>query len=57
MLGQAREEPVKIMAGELPGKRLGGLLVALLESDQAFEQDLKIGETVGVRTLRCTTEK
>ena len=36
MLGEAREEPVEIVAGELPGKRLGGLLVASLKSDETF---------------------
>jgi hypothetical protein len=51
MLGEAREEPVKIMAGELPTERLGGLLVALLESDQAFDQNLKICEIIGGQDL------
>src|SRR5215210_4147928 len=46
MLGKAREEPIKIVAGELPGKRLGDLLVAFLESKQAFGQDLKVGEVI-----------
>ncbi len=46
MLGESREEPVKIMAGELPGKRLGSLLVAFLEGEQAPGQNLKVGEVV-----------
>ena len=51
MLGEAREEPLKIMASELPAKRLGGLLVTLLESDQAFDQNLKICEIIGGQDL------
>ena len=51
MLGEAREEPVEIMAGELPTERLGELLVTLLESDQAFDQNLKISEIIGGQDL------
>ena len=51
MLGEAREEPVEIMASELPGKRLGELLVTLLESDQAFDQNLEISEITGGQDL------
>jgi hypothetical protein len=51
MLGEAREEPVEIVAGELPTERLGGLLVTLLESDQAFDQNLKISEIIGGQDL------
>src|SRR5215210_1058571 len=49
--GQAREEPVEIMAGELPAKGLGGLLVTLLEGDEVFAQKLKVGEVVGGEDL------
>lgn len=35
------------MAGELPGKGLGGLLVTLLKGDEVFGQNLKVGEVVG----------
>src|ERR671920_500886 len=51
MLAEAREEPLEIVAGELPGKRLGGLLATLLESDQAFDQNLKISEIIGGQDL------
>src|ERR671915_196031 len=47
MLGEAREEPVEIVAGELPGKRLGGLLVTPLKGDEAFCQNLKVSEIIG----------
>jgi hypothetical protein len=47
MLGEAREEPVEIMAGELPGEGSGGLLVTFLEGKQAFCQDLKVGKVIG----------
>src|SRR5215208_4374222 len=46
MLGETREEPVEITAGELPGERLGDSLVAFLKGDEAFAQDLEIGEVV-----------
>src|SRR5215207_7688127 len=46
MLGESREEPVKIMAGELPGKRLGGSLIAFLKGEEAFGQNLKVGGVV-----------
>ena len=46
MLGETSEEPVEITAGELPGERLGDALVALLKGDEAFAQDLEIGEVV-----------
>src|SRR3712207_8305702 len=51
MLGEEREEPVEIVAGELPGKRLGGLLVAFLKGDEAFGQGVEIGEVVGGQGL------
>src|SRR5215208_6378189 len=34
------------MAGELPGKRFGNLLVTLLEGQKAFSQSLKVGELI-----------
>src|SRR5215207_7929548 len=51
MLGESREEPVKIMAGELPGKRLGDSLVTLLEGEQALGQNVEVGEVVGAQDL------
>lgn len=49
MLGEAREEPVEIMAGELPGKRLISLLVTLLEGQVAGEDPRAVVEgTKGV---------
>src|SRR5215216_4230196 len=51
MLGESREEPVKIMAGELPGKRLGDSLVAFLEGEQALGQSVEVGEVVGAQDL------
>lgn len=47
VLGEAREEPLEIMASELPGERLGESLVAFLEGEQAISQNLKIGEVIG----------
>ena len=47
MLEEPREEPVEIMASELPGKRLGGLLVTFLKGDEAFGQLIEVGEVVG----------
>src|SRR5215218_9596938 len=47
MLGEAREEPVEIMAGELPGKGLCDSLVTLLEGKKSFGQDIEVGEVVG----------
>jgi len=46
VLGEAREEPGEVMAGELPGKRFGNLLVTLLEGQEAFSQGLKVGEVI-----------
>src|SRR5215216_548497 len=46
MLGEAREEPVEIMAGELPGKRLGDSLVTLLEGKKSFGQNIEVGEVI-----------
>src|SRR5215207_820473 len=46
MLGKAREELVEIAAGELPGERLGHLLVASLEGDEAFGQSIEVGEVI-----------
>ncbi len=58
MFGEAREESVEIVAGELPGKWLGDLLVTLPEGEKVFGQLLRIGEvSLGVSTLRATTEK
>jgi hypothetical protein len=51
MLGEAREEPIEIVAGELPGERLGDLLVTLLKGEQAFRQYLKVGEIIGSEHL------
>src|SRR5215208_3098221 len=51
MLGKAREELVEMAAGELPGKRLGHLLVASLEGDEAFGQSIKGGEVIGSENL------
>ena len=46
MLGEAREELVEIMAGELPGKRLGDSLVTLLEGKKSFGQNIEVGEVI-----------
>jgi hypothetical protein len=46
MLGEAREEPVEIMAGELPGKGLCDSLVTLLEGKKSFGQDIEVGEVI-----------
>src|SRR5215208_489535 len=46
MLGETREEPVEITAGELPGERLGDSLVAFLKGDEAFAQNLEIRQVV-----------
>src|SRR5918994_6716524 len=51
MLSEAREEPIKIVAGEPPGKRLSHLLVTLLKGDEVFGQNLKVGEVVGSEDL------
>ena len=39
------------MAGELPGKRLGDLLVVLPESEKAFGQLIEVGQVVGSEHL------
>ena len=51
MLGEAREEPVEIMASELPSEGSGSLLVTLLEGDEVFGQSVKVGEIVGGQDL------
>src|SRR5215210_639228 len=51
MLGKAREEPLQIMASELPGEGSGRLLVTLLEGDEAFGQSVEVGEVVGGQNL------
>jgi len=45
------------LAGELPFKRRRDLLVALAEGQQPVLERVEVGEVVGVRTLRWTTEK
>jgi len=39
------------MASELPGKRLGGLLVTFLKGGEAFGQLVEVGEVVGSKDL------
>src|SRR5215210_326564 len=51
MRGEAREEPVEVMASELPGEGSGSLLVTLLKGDEAFGQSVKVGEIVGGQHL------
>jgi hypothetical protein len=49
--GEAVEKPVEIAASELPGKRLGDSLVAFLKGDEAFGQNVEVGEVVGSEDL------
>src|SRR5215212_10609034 len=51
MLGETREESVEIMAGEPPGERLGGSLIAFLKGEEAFGQGFEVGEVVGSEHL------
>jgi hypothetical protein len=51
VFGEAVEKPVEIAASELPGKRLGDSLVAFLKGDEAFGQNVEVGEVVGSEDL------
>ena len=51
MFGEAREEPIKVVAGELPGERLGGHLVTLLEGHKALGQGFEVCEVIGSEHL------
>src|SRR5215210_5372301 len=51
MLGKMREEPIEIMASELPSERLSDLFVALLKSEEIFTQSTEVGEVVWSENL------
>lgn len=58
MLGEAREEPVQIMAIELPREGSGGLFVTLLwKATRRSAKASRSAKSLGVRILRWTTEK
>ena len=54
---QAIQQPIKVGPGEAPGEGDRGLLIAALERQQAALDLVKIGEVVGVRTLRWQMDR
>ena len=56
-LGRATKQTVEVGLGVAPVEGNSGLLVAVLEAQQASFDLGEIDEVVGVRTLRWTMEK
>ena len=57
VLAEAREPAVEFLAGEVPGKRFGDLVVEPLEPGEAFLDFVEVVEVVGGGTLRWKIEK
>jgi len=51
------QQVAEVGAGELPGERPGDLVVAGLERGEAVADLVQEAKSLGVRTLRWTTEK
>ncbi len=51
MLGETVEELVEVMAGELPGERLGDSFVVFLKGHEAVGQNPEISKVIGVENL------
>jgi hypothetical protein len=51
------EQLVEVAAGEVPLEGRGDFLVAAGEGEQVVGEGVEVGKSLGVTTLRWTTEK
>jgi hypothetical protein len=51
------EESVEVVVVEAPVEWSGGVVVTVLERAEPFGEDVEVGESSGVSSLRWTTDK